>query len=162
MGYHRDENVPVAVKILTSELAQSQRLVTAFRKEVQTIAGLSHPSIVVVLDYGQITSEAVEASKGLLTPKSPYLVMEYAASGSLVDVWPQRTSSWPGVRSVLLTLLDALAGSNAWMPLPRDLAHWWHTRAAAPLEQIEDIEGVCLGTAILDSSGQLKIVPPSR
>ena len=59
-------------------------------------------------------------------------------------------------------LLDALADSEAWIPLPRELARWWRTRATTPPEQIGSIEGISFGTAVLDSSGRVEIVPPAR
>jgi hypothetical protein len=58
-------------------------------------------------------------------------------------------------------LLDAVAASEAWTPLPRDLARWWRARALARPTEIGDIEGISFGTAILDPSGRLEIVPPS-
>jgi len=60
-----------------------------------------------------------------------------------------------------VALLDALAASDAWIPLPRDLARWWRARASAQLDDIEDVPGMALGTAVLDSSGGIEIVPPS-
>ncbi|HEY5482863.1 MAG TPA: hypothetical protein VIK31_03500, partial [Propionibacteriaceae bacterium] len=59
-------------------------------------------------------------------------------------------------------LLDAVAAADAWTPLPRDLVRWWRTRAATPLTQIGNGEGISFGTAALDPSGRLEIVPPSR
>ena len=58
-------------------------------------------------------------------------------------------------------LLDAVAGSDAWTPLPRDLVRWWRTRTATALERIGSIEGVSSGAAVLDPSGRIEIVPPS-
>jgi len=57
-------------------------------------------------------------------------------------------------------LLDAVAASAAWTPLPRDLVRWWRARTTTPMEQIGSIVGMCFGTAALDSSGGLHIRPP--
>jgi peptidoglycan/xylan/chitin deacetylase (PgdA/CDA1 family) len=60
-----------------------------------------------------------------------------------------------------LRLLDTVASSEAWTPLPRDLARWWRARAATPPAEIASIEGASWGTAVLDSSGRVEIVPPA-
>jgi len=59
-------------------------------------------------------------------------------------------------------LLDALADSDAWIPLPRDLARWWRVRMETPQEQVGSIEGVSFGTAVLDRSGLVEIIAPAR
>jgi peptidoglycan/xylan/chitin deacetylase (PgdA/CDA1 family) len=59
-------------------------------------------------------------------------------------------------------LLDAVAGSDAWKPLPRDLVRWWRARAEAPLDGIAALEGVSFGRAVLTPSGHVEIVPPAR
>lgn len=60
------------------------------------------------------------------------------------------------------TLLDAVVLSEAWSPLPRELARWWRARAQASLEEMEGIAGLSLGTALIDASGHLQLVPPAR
>ncbi|PKQ14977.1 MAG: hypothetical protein CVT67_11620 [Actinobacteria bacterium HGW-Actinobacteria-7] len=57
-------------------------------------------------------------------------------------------------------LLDVLADSDAWIPLPRDLARWWRARAAVASNDVEGLPGGSTGTAQLDGSGGLEIVPP--
>jgi hypothetical protein len=57
-------------------------------------------------------------------------------------------------------LLEALADSHAWVPLPRELVRWWRLRAATPDGEIDRIGGVTYGVAALDSSGRLDIRPP--
>ena len=59
-------------------------------------------------------------------------------------------------------LLDALAESDAWIPLPRDLARWWRSRATTPIGQMEGIEGMSFATAKRGAAGGLEIVPPTR
>ena len=57
----------VAVKIILSENAskeKSEKLLKRFNREAKTLASLSHPNIVKVLDYGEYEN-------------SPYLVMEF-------------------------------------------------------------------------------------
>ena len=63
---------PVAVKILSSDLAADPSFVARFRQEARTMARVHHPSIVTVHD--------VDESDGLL-----YIVMELVEGESLAD-----------------------------------------------------------------------------
>lgn len=63
----------VAVKIILSENAskeKTEKLLKRFNREAKTLASLSHPNIVKVLDYGEYES-------------APYLVMEFISGGAL-------------------------------------------------------------------------------
>jgi len=63
----------VAVKIILAENAgkeKTEKLLKRFNREAKTLAGLSHPNIVKVLDYGEYES-------------APYLVMEFISGGAL-------------------------------------------------------------------------------
>src|SRR6266540_3802063 len=44
---------PVAVKVLTDALAAEERFVVRFRREARAAAGLSHPNVAGVFDYGE-------------------------------------------------------------------------------------------------------------
>jgi hypothetical protein len=57
-------------------------------------------------------------------------------------------------------LLDEVATSDAWTPLPRDLARWWRARAEEPAAGL--VDGGSPGSAVLSSEGRLEIVPPTR
>ncbi len=59
----------VAVKMLQPALADDSRFLRRFRAEAQTVAGISHPNVVVIHDWGE--------------DDVPYLVTEYLAGGSL-------------------------------------------------------------------------------
>lgn len=59
-------------------------------------------------------------------------------------------------------LLEAVADSGAWTPLPRDLARWWRKRALTPCSDIGSIDSISYGRAVLDASGHIEIVPPAR
>jgi len=69
----RDERLrrPVAVKALSDLLASDAGFVQRFRREARVAAGLSHPGLVRVFDFGD-------------DPR-PYLVMEYVAGGTLAE-----------------------------------------------------------------------------
>ncbi len=60
----------VAVKLLHAALADDETFLRRFRAEAQAAAGLSHPNIVAVYDWGDDDGR-------------PYIVTEYLAGGSL-------------------------------------------------------------------------------
>lgn len=117
-GVHRDQKVPVAIKVITRARAKKPKYLRAFRDEVQAVARLNHPGIVMVFDYGTISQQAAEASEGVLTAQSPYLVME-SASNTLRAL--PRPVPWSRLKPMLLALLDALAHSHARGVIHRDL-----------------------------------------
>src|SRR5439155_26111341 len=76
LGEHVYLKTPAALKVLDTELSEQDA--ASFVQEAQTLAHLSHPHIVRVLDF------AVEDG-------TPFLVMEYAPGGSLRQLHPQGT-----------------------------------------------------------------------
>ncbi len=118
-GVHVGQGVPVAVKVLTRDAARQEGYVAAFRNEIASIARLLHPSIVVVLEYGELGVEAERLSGNQLVAGSPFIVMEYARHGSLHD--HQAAMRWPELRAVLFTVLDALSHAHARGVVHRDL-----------------------------------------
>jgi serine/threonine protein kinase len=69
----RDERLGrhVAIKALSDTLAGEEGYVRRFRREARVAAGLSHPNLVRVFDFGD-------------DPR-PYLVMEYVEGGTLAE-----------------------------------------------------------------------------
>ncbi|HKV13164.1 MAG TPA: protein kinase, partial [Thermoanaerobaculia bacterium] len=119
-GVHVGQGVPVAVKVMTGERARRENFRAAFRNEVQAVASLDHPGIVLVFDHAEIGPEGEEASGGLLPAESPALALELADRGTLADLLPLGLS-WEEIRRVLLSLLDALAHAHARGVVHRDL-----------------------------------------
>ncbi len=119
-GFHAAQGVPVAVKVMTGERAREPSFRAAFRNEVQTVASLDHPGIVMVFDHGETTPEAEEASRGLLAAGSPALAMELADGGTLGGLFAGGIA-WRELRQVLLDLLDALAHAHSRGMVHRDL-----------------------------------------
>ena len=76
LGEHLYLNTTVAIKVLQTHLAEND--LPDFIKEARTIASLSHPHIIRVLDFG-------------LEDEVPYLVMEYAPNGTLRQRYPKGT-----------------------------------------------------------------------
>src|SRR5216683_4543365 len=74
LGQHIYLNSQAALKVL--QIALNDEDIEHFAKEARTLASLTHPHIVRVLDF------AVENG-------TPFLVMEYAANGTLRQLHPQ-------------------------------------------------------------------------
>ena len=68
----RDERLgrPVAVKLLSDSLAHDESYLSRFRREARLAAGLSHPNLVTVYDFGG-------------EEQRPFLVMEYVEGETL-------------------------------------------------------------------------------
>lgn len=58
-------------------------------------------------------------------------------------------------------VLDLIADSDAWTPLPRDLVRWWRARADGALAAY-DLPEASVGTASLEDDGELRIVAPDQ
>lgn len=118
-GVHIGQQIPVAIKVLTAKRAREPHFLTAFRNEVQAVARLHHPGIVLIFDHGEVTQAAAKASGDRLLAGSPYLAMELASWGSLDRV--RMPLEWNDLFRLLLSLLDALAHAHARGVIHRDL-----------------------------------------
>ena len=114
---HEDHGIPVAIKVATAEAARQPDYQDEFRREVRAVAGLAHPHVVQVFDYGLIPAAAASGASGLIAG-SPYLVMELA-TGSLSDI--PSPVPWETCRFVLHDLLAALAHAHARGLIHRDI-----------------------------------------
>lgn len=118
-GVHREQQVPVAVKVVSSQDVPMERLHASLRNEVRAMARLDHPAILMVFDYGEVSDEDERRSQGKLEQGSPYLVTELAPDGSVAPRCGNMP--WSEVRRLLLSLLDALAHAHARGVLHRDV-----------------------------------------
>ncbi len=85
----------VALKVLPPELSQYPNFRARFEREAQTIAGLEHPAIVPVYDFG---------NEGNL----PFLVMQYLNGGTLTNRLESGAISFPETTRILTYLAPAL------------------------------------------------------
>ncbi len=69
-AYHPRLKRHVAIKVVGA--AADGEATRRFEREAQAVAGLHHPHILTVFDYGEVQGE-------------PYMVLEYMANGSLAD-----------------------------------------------------------------------------
>lgn len=114
---HEETGLEVAIKVVTAEAARQPDYLADFRREVRAVAGLDHPNIVQVFDYGIVPREAAQALPAL-TAGSPYLVMELA-TGSVFDL--AVPMPWATCRLVLHDLLSALGHAHARGLVHRDI-----------------------------------------
>src|SRR5262245_11140680 len=72
LAEHLSLHSPVAVKLLTQEIAESEEGVQRFLREARAAASLRSPHVVQILDYG-------------VHDGTPYIVMELLDGESLAD-----------------------------------------------------------------------------
>jgi len=77
----------VAIKMLPREVRDQPTVRKRFEREAKVIAGLEHPAIVPVYDFGE-------------DDRQPYLVMRYMTGGSLADRLDQRLALRDATRIV--------------------------------------------------------------
>ncbi len=108
LGEHVYLKTPAAIKLLQTKVANEQDL-QAFLKEAQTIAQLVHPHIVRVLDFG-------------VDGETPFLVMDYAAGGTLRQRHPRGTPlPLPTIVSYIKQIAEALQYAHEEKFIHRDL-----------------------------------------
>lgn len=108
----------VAIKVLRSDLARDPQFLTRFRREAQSAAGLTHPSIVAIYDSGQDESAGADGSVAV----TPYIVMEYVEGQTLRHhlTGDQRFPPDEAAR-IAQGVLDALAYSHRMGIVHRDI-----------------------------------------
>jgi eukaryotic-like serine/threonine-protein kinase len=107
LGEHIYLKTLAAIKVLSGTLMQTD--VEAFLQEAQRIAALKHPHILRVLDFGMDAS-------------APFLVLEYAAHGSLLDRHRRGTQlALPTVVSYVKQIAQALQYAHDARLIHRDV-----------------------------------------
>lgn len=99
----------VAIKVLPSQLAESQEFATRFHQEARIIAKLEHPHILPVFDYGESDGVA-------------YFVMRYLEAGTLKDKMEAgRPLPLNDIDKIVTQLTDALSYAHTHGIIHRDL-----------------------------------------
>src|SRR5689334_19003010 len=99
----------VAIKVLPSQLAESQEFATRFQQEARIIAKLEHPHILPVFDYGESDGVA-------------YFVMRYLDAGTLRDKMEAgRPLPLNDIDRIFTQLADALSYAHSFGIIHRDL-----------------------------------------
>ncbi|MDX2030634.1 MAG: protein kinase [Blastocatellia bacterium] len=98
----------VAIKVLLPYLSRDEKMQERFRREARSAAGLSHPNIIQIYDYG-------------ISEHGPYIVMEFLRGRSLREL--VREGALPIGRAVELLeqTCSALATAHAAGIIHRDL-----------------------------------------
>lgn len=97
----------VAIKVLPREFSSDADRTARFRREARAVAGLTHPNVVTIHDYG------VDAGQH-------FLVTEYVAGGTLRDVIRAGCSRDEAVRLAIL-IAGALAAAHERSIVHRDV-----------------------------------------
>ncbi len=100
----------VAIKVIRREVFSSEEmdmLLKRFEREAKSVARLSHPNIVGVIDYGEFEG-------------APYLVMEYLPGGTLKDRLG-KPIPWRDAIQMLLPIARALEYVHARSIINRDV-----------------------------------------
>ena len=99
----------VAIKVLPSQLAESQEFAIRFHQEARIIAKLEHPHILPVFDYGETDGVA-------------YFVMRYLDAGTLKDkMIAGRPLPLNDIDRIFTQLADALSYAHSFGIIHRDL-----------------------------------------
>src|SRR5436305_4707915 len=108
LGEHIYLKTSAAIKVLHTRLSGQEDL-DSFLKEAQTIAHLQHPHIVRVMDFG-------------VDKEAPYLVMDYAANGTLRQRHARGTRvSLPNIVTYVKQIADALQYAHNERLIHRDI-----------------------------------------
>ena len=111
-GYHLEQGFPVAIKVMRPAARGGTAARTAmFAREVRSLGALDHPFIVRIFDHGTLPNAFLKHRDLALLPGAPHLVLERASGGSLETM--DQAPTWPFIRRVALSLLDALAHAHA-------------------------------------------------
>ena len=77
---------PVAIKLMHRDIAADSDQLERFRREARSVAQLSHPHVVTVIDAGEEPSPAADGATPGGPTETPYIVLEYVDGETLKDV----------------------------------------------------------------------------
>jgi tRNA A-37 threonylcarbamoyl transferase component Bud32 len=98
----------VAIKVLHAKGASNREFLARFRREARAVAGLRHPNILTIYDYGEEHGIA-------------YIVMEYVPGGTLKVHLTGQPMEWPDAAMLVLPVGRALAYAHSEGIVHRDV-----------------------------------------
>jgi serine/threonine-protein kinase len=107
-AYQPSMERPVAIKVLSPDLASDVEFIARFEREARIIAGLQHPHILPVFDFGRAGPYI-------------YLVMRLIEGGTLGDELRGRPLPLPRVSQITAQIADALDYAHRHGIVHRDL-----------------------------------------
>ncbi|MHC4932184.1 MAG: serine/threonine-protein kinase, partial [Planctomycetota bacterium] len=99
---------PVAMKILTRDLAGDSQFLERFHREADVLSRLSHPNVVTVFERGEVDER-------------PYLVMEFVEGTSLRDIMREGPLEPNEALRIVSSVLSALAHAHEKGIVHRDI-----------------------------------------
>jgi len=111
----------VAIKVIRAEQVKDAEALERFKREAKSLAQLSHPNIVKVLDYGEYEG-------------APYLVMEFITGGALM-LREGQAMGWAEAASLLAPIARALEYAHQRKIIHRDVkpANFLITESGMPM-----------------------------
>lgn len=116
---HSATLTPVVLKFLNPEIEARVPWATLDR-EIRAQAGLDHPNIVIIVDFGRVNDLEALASNGKFSLGQAYIAMEKGELGSLESRLAMPIN-WIFAKRVLLAILDGLAHAHARGVIHRDI-----------------------------------------
>jgi serine/threonine-protein kinase len=98
----------VAIKVLPRQFTFDPQFRSRFQREAQVIAGLEHPAIVPVYDFGELNDQ-------------PFIVMRYMPGGSLADRMEKASLTLTEIANLFQRLASALDAAHHNGLVHRDL-----------------------------------------
>lgn len=99
----------VAIKLLSLDAARDRQFEGRFKREAQTLAGLNHPNLVSLYNFGQTTAGHL------------YMVLEYVEGASLHDLVQHRSLTPARVVRIIGQVCEGLAAAHRAGFVHRDL-----------------------------------------
>ncbi|MCX6339135.1 MAG: protein kinase [Candidatus Aureabacteria bacterium] len=107
-GIQPSLNRTVAIKVLPASFAQDEEFIARFDREAETIAHLSHPNIIQIIDRGR--------EEGIC-----YFVMEYVDGLNLDEFLKKKSLTFRQTLEIALQICRALAYAHSKAVVHRDL-----------------------------------------